>query len=96
MCRGHLKEERKYRRNTSDFPTPSAAMLSTDSTTNRRHRDCRKSKPEHQTTNALLDWPKYVVGMGCKRSKPQKIEALIDETLKTAGMKKSRFCIGFY
>ncbi|MFR2620392.1 MAG: cobalamin biosynthesis protein [Clostridia bacterium] len=31
------------------------------------------------------------IGMGCKRGiKPQKIEALIDETLKTAGMKKEQ------
>ena len=50
--------------------------------------------PEHPTvTDALLRLqPKeYVIGMGCKRgTKPQKIEALIDETLKTAGMKKEQ------
>lgn len=50
--------------------------------------------PEQSTnTDALLRLqPKeYVIGMGCKRgTKPQKIEAMIDETLKTAGMKKEQ------
>ena len=89
---GHLKEGTKIPEEIHLISYPSTAVLSADSAPQTVDIVIAENpKPEHPTnTDALLRLqPKeYVVGMGCKRGiKPQKIEALIDETLKTAGMK---------
>lgn len=92
---GHLKEGTKIPEEIHLISYPSTAVLSADSAPQTVDIVIAENpKPEHPTnTDALLRLqPKeYVVGMGCKRGiKPQKIEALIDETLKTAGMKKEQ------
>ena len=92
---GHLKEGTKIPEEIHLISYPSTVVLSADSAPQTVDIVIAENpKPEHPTnTDALLRLqPKeYVVGMGCKRGiKPQKIEALIDETLKTAGMKKEQ------
>ena len=90
MCveQGHLKEGTKIPEEIRLISYPSA-----DSTPQTVDIVIAANQKHPTDTDALLRLqPKeYVIGMGCKRGiKPQKIEALIDETLKTAGMKKEQ------